>query len=238
MPRYSDEDVTAALRSVAERVGRPPTARAYREHAPADAPSARTIFNRYADADQPWRAALHDAGLDPDPSRHVGSGYGWRDRRRAINYAAAHLGAWPSRYRYRQLYRDHDLAGVLPSSRAIVAAEGDWETAVETAAGYYHALEELVDDGPSIELDADYRNNSFLRTNNLVRAVKLRTNSSGRQSLLFLPGHSPRDVVGEWMRAVDRSALSETKFQTEVTTLQSVFPDADILRLVDHARDD
>jgi hypothetical protein len=238
MTSYSDAELYWALRTVADHIGHPPTAREYREHAPSDAPSARTIFTRHGSATRPWLTALEQAGLDPDVARHAGSGYGWRDRMRAINYVAAYEARWPSLYRYRQVYRDHELQGLLPSASAIVAAEGDWEPAVEQANGYFEAVEILIESGPSIGLTNPGSTSSFLRHAGLVRSVKAPTDVGGsRSTILFLPGHSPQEVIAEWRDAVDVSNLSDGQVRSALSGFREVFPDAHVRASLESERD-
>ena len=202
MIQYTDEEVLAALVDVAERAGQAPTATQYRELQRDGQPTVRTIINRFEDSDAPWMAALDAAGLAPNPSRHLG--YKWHDEAhvQGIIYVAAQDAEWPTGYRYQQVYREHDLVGLVPSKHTIQQEFGTWENAVEHAKQTTWYMPVLIEEGPTStrhpDMPHDPIRDLFIREFGLVKTFKFH---SGRADMgadilwRFLPGHSGREII-------------------------------------------
>lgn len=62
MKGYDKDTIRASLRTIAERLGKPPTMTEYDEWRTREHPSSDTVQNHYPG----WYDALRDAGLDPE----------------------------------------------------------------------------------------------------------------------------------------------------------------------------
>ncbi len=210
MPQYSADDLYAALRATAEIVGHAPTADEYREHAPADAPTARTIISRHKEESirragrgqtgRPWMIALAGAGLDVDPVNHFGFKWARREALEGVWYVASLEAAWPSPYRYRRVFREQDLTGIYPSRTAIDGRIfDDWGDAIEAGRAANEALATLVDEGPS-QVDV-----KRLRESGAVwQKLRIFTSSRVRvYDICYLAGHSVGEVIDAALGAID-----------------------------------
>lgn len=237
MPRYTDPELYSALRRVTEEIGRPPTANAYRDNRRDQEPTARTIINRHNDKPSPWMGALRRAGLQPNPAGHAGSSYHWHDRRRAINYIAAQLGAWPTKGEYQSYYQDNNLRGKYPAATTISRAEGSWESAVAKARGYYEVVERLVDKGPITQRDVKNETANELRRKGYIEKISVEPTST---YLLYLPAHNSDQVFEAWIGIVNPTErYSPREIVRRLDPIRQSFPDFDpIPRLRDCYGDD
>jgi hypothetical protein len=122
--RYSEADIVAAIRAVAARLERVPSARDYAAVARSMAlPSLPTIHNRMGG----WGRAVRAAGMQPAAAppvcRHWTEDACWNALRRAVD----ELGEIPS----TRVYDRHaEARGDLPSSATVRNRLGRWSTIV------------------------------------------------------------------------------------------------------------
>lgn len=119
-PRYSDEDLVAAVREVGQRYGRAPTSGEYAQAAAGGMlPSVPTIVNRIG-----WRRALERAGLDAG-ERVRGYNRRWTEQtcRQALRRLIVESGEVPTSHQYDALAQ---LDDALPSLGTVRQRFGRW----------------------------------------------------------------------------------------------------------------
>jgi hypothetical protein len=244
MPRYSDADILDALQRAAADVDGTLTAAAYREWRDDGNPTVRTIINRSDDDLNPWVTALAAAGVLEDPAAHSGFRWSRYDCSNGIYYVTGQDAAWPTGYRYRQVYRRDNLQGIFPSRGTIQRIYGTWADAVETTRERMTSLETLIDDGPH---RLTHSNQSYGHPS----GIELFHPGDIGRGVHYLPGHEQRTVVEAFLDEnpglVDRRGVrSVHKRISELgagwgeavrTVLQERYPDEDLFSHLGRAAD-
>lgn len=114
-PKYTDEHLVAAVRDVADHVGRTPSSGEYAERAARlGLPSLPTVSNRLGG----WNAALAAAGMTPREHRRTYSRkWGEEACREALRGVLRELGHWPTTDHYEALAGSRDDLPSLPTVR-------------------------------------------------------------------------------------------------------------------------
>jgi DNA-binding CsgD family transcriptional regulator len=121
LPLFTDEQLIAGVRAVAQRVGHPPTGPEYQQlSGRLRLASHATVYMRFGS----WSGVLRAAGFDVAPSaRSRPATWGVAECWRALESVADQLGDPPSYNRYRRLSEQRDD---LPSAATVRLRLGLW----------------------------------------------------------------------------------------------------------------